>query len=115
MVRFQHLHPICIGRQANVGNKRTTSKLMILVEFSNLTFDPEADITWVSNVKFIPLGRSDEPDVLTVAAIDNVVGHDSPTLTPWLAKKAGRTARAVVPANYYSSASAVVIEVCVTV
>jgi hypothetical protein len=28
---------------------------MILVEFSNLTFDPEVDIKWVSNVKFIPL------------------------------------------------------------
>ena len=57
MVRFQHLHPVCIGRQANVGNKRTTSKFMILVEFSNLTFDSETDITRVSNVKFIPLGE----------------------------------------------------------
>jgi hypothetical protein len=56
VVRFQHLHPICIGREANVGNRRTTSKLMILVEFLNLTFDFEADITRVSNVEFIPLG-----------------------------------------------------------
>jgi hypothetical protein len=55
VVRFQHLHPICISHQANVGNKRTTSKFMILVEFLNLTFDPEADIKRVSNVKFIPL------------------------------------------------------------
>jgi hypothetical protein len=29
---------------------------MILVEFLNLTFELEADIKWVSNVKFIPLG-----------------------------------------------------------
>jgi hypothetical protein len=29
---------------------------MILVEFSNLTFEPADDIEWVSNVKFIPLG-----------------------------------------------------------
>jgi hypothetical protein len=28
---------------------------MILVEFLNLTFDPEIDIKRVSNVKFIPL------------------------------------------------------------
>jgi hypothetical protein len=55
VVRFQHLHPLCIGREANVGNKRTTSKSLILVEFLNLTFDLEADIKWVSNVKFIPL------------------------------------------------------------
>jgi hypothetical protein len=57
VVRFQHLHPIRIGLEANVGNKRTTSKLMILVEFLNLTFDPEIDIKLVSNVKFIPLAH----------------------------------------------------------
>jgi len=34
---------------------RTTSKFMILVEFLNLTFGPEADIKRVSNVRFIPL------------------------------------------------------------
>jgi hypothetical protein len=45
VARFQHLHPICIGREANVGDKRTTSKLMILVEFLNLAFASEADIT----------------------------------------------------------------------
>ncbi len=55
MARFQYLHPICIGREANIGNKGTTSKPMILVEFLNLRFDLEADIKRVSNVKFIPL------------------------------------------------------------
>jgi hypothetical protein len=57
VVRFQHLHPLCIGREANAGNTRTTGKFMTLVEFSNFTFDPADDIEWVSNVKFIPLGR----------------------------------------------------------
>ena len=55
VARFQHLHPICISHEANVGNKGTTIKFMILVEFFILTFDSEADITRVSNVKIIPL------------------------------------------------------------
>jgi hypothetical protein len=57
VVRFQHSHPIRISREANAGNKRTTGKLVILVEFLNSTFDPDADITRVSNVGFIPLDR----------------------------------------------------------
>jgi hypothetical protein len=55
VVRFQHLHPICIAARTNVGNKETTSKLMFLVELLNLTFDFETNIEWVSNVKFVPL------------------------------------------------------------
>jgi hypothetical protein len=55
VVRFQHLHPIRIGLKANVGNKRTTGKFVILVEFPNSTFDPDDDIERVSNVEFIPL------------------------------------------------------------
>ncbi len=47
--------PFVSASWANVGNKRTTRKFMILVEFSNLTFDLEADIERVSNVKYIPL------------------------------------------------------------
>jgi hypothetical protein len=39
----------CIGREANAGNTRATSKFMILVEFSNLTFGPTDEIEWVSN------------------------------------------------------------------
>jgi hypothetical protein len=69
MVRFQHLHPICIGHQANVGNKRTTSKFMILVEFLNLTFDLEAGIKRVSNVKFIPLATDKAPTNAKASAI----------------------------------------------
>jgi hypothetical protein len=35
--------------------QKATSKLVILVEFSNLTFDFGGDMKRVSNVKFIPL------------------------------------------------------------
>jgi len=40
-----------------LGNRKPTSKFMILLEFSNLTFDSRIDIEWVSNAKFIPLVR----------------------------------------------------------
>jgi hypothetical protein len=53
VVRFQHSHPIRTGREANAGNWRTASKLVILLEFLNSTFDPDADIVRVSNVEFI--------------------------------------------------------------
>ncbi|PXW50767.1 hypothetical protein C7450_12339, partial [Chelatococcus asaccharovorans] len=55
VVLLRHLHPPDTGLGANVGVKRTTSKLMVLVELLNLTFDPEPDVRRVSNVKFAPL------------------------------------------------------------
>ncbi|CAH1681217.1 conserved hypothetical protein [Chelatococcus asaccharovorans] len=56
MVRLRHLHPPDTGLGANVGVMRTTSKLLILVEFLNLTFDLEPLVRRDSNVKFAPLG-----------------------------------------------------------
>ncbi len=41
VVRFRHLHPISDSIQANVGIKRTTSNIMIIVDFVILTFDLE--------------------------------------------------------------------------
>ncbi|CAH1662229.1 conserved hypothetical protein [Chelatococcus asaccharovorans] len=55
VVLLRHLHPPDTGLGANVGVKRTTSKLMVLVELLNLTFDPEPDVRRDSNVKFAPL------------------------------------------------------------
>jgi hypothetical protein len=55
VARFQHLHAICIQREANVGNRRTIGRLVILVGFINLIFDPEADTKRASNVKSVPL------------------------------------------------------------
>ncbi|CAH1655354.1 conserved hypothetical protein [Chelatococcus asaccharovorans] len=56
MVLLRHLHPPYTGLGANVGVKRTTSKLLVLVELLNLTFDLELDVRRDSNVKFAPLG-----------------------------------------------------------
>ncbi|CAH1669794.1 hypothetical protein CHELA40_14617 [Chelatococcus asaccharovorans] len=58
MVRRRHLHPPNTGLGANVGVKRTTSKLLVLVELLNLTFDLELDVGRDSNVKSAPLGKS---------------------------------------------------------
>ncbi|CAH1653811.1 hypothetical protein CHELA40_50800 [Chelatococcus asaccharovorans] len=55
MVLLRHLHPSDTGLGANVGVKRTTSKLMVLVELLNLTFDLELDVRRDSHVKFAPL------------------------------------------------------------
>jgi hypothetical protein len=55
VVPFQYLHPICIGLKASFGNKRTTGEFVILVEFSNSTFNLEINVKLESNVKFIPL------------------------------------------------------------
>ncbi|CAH1658724.1 hypothetical protein CHELA40_11610 [Chelatococcus asaccharovorans] len=49
------MHPPDTGLGANVGVKRTTSKLLVLVELLNLTFDLEPDVRRDSNVKFAPL------------------------------------------------------------
>ncbi|CAH1672958.1 hypothetical protein CHELA40_14165 [Chelatococcus asaccharovorans] len=57
VVLLRHLHPPDTGLGANVGVKRTTSKLMVLVELLNLTFDPEPDVRRDSNVKFAPLAQ----------------------------------------------------------
>ncbi|CAH1676496.1 cytochrome b561 [Chelatococcus asaccharovorans] len=57
MVRLRHLHPPDTTLGANVGVKRTTSKLMVLVELLNLTFDLEPHVWRDSNVKFAPLGH----------------------------------------------------------
>ena len=56
VVRLRHLHPPDTGLGANVGVKRTTSKLLVLVELLNLTFDLEPDVRRDSNVKFAPRG-----------------------------------------------------------
>ncbi|CAH1665579.1 hypothetical protein CHELA40_12709 [Chelatococcus asaccharovorans] len=55
VVRLRHLHPPDTGPGVNVGVKRTTSKLLVLVELLNLTFDLELDVGRDSNVKFAPL------------------------------------------------------------
>ncbi len=55
VVLCQHLHPPAAPLFTNVGIKRTTSKILNLVEFSNLTFENERSCKWVPNVKFIPL------------------------------------------------------------
>ncbi|CAH1654028.1 hypothetical protein CHELA40_50831 [Chelatococcus asaccharovorans] len=55
VVLLRHLHPPDTGLGANVGVKRTTSKLLVLVELLNLTFDLEPDVRRDSNVKFAPL------------------------------------------------------------
>ncbi|CAH1652817.1 hypothetical protein CHELA40_10706 [Chelatococcus asaccharovorans] len=59
VVLLRHLHPPDTGLGANVGVKRTTSKLLVLVELLNLTFDLELDVRRNSNVKFAPLGCAD--------------------------------------------------------
>ncbi|CAH1673241.1 hypothetical protein CHELA40_13825 [Chelatococcus asaccharovorans] len=56
-VLLRHLHPSDTGLGANVGVERTTSKLMVLVELLNLTFDLEPHVTRDSHVKFAPLVR----------------------------------------------------------
>jgi hypothetical protein len=38
VARFQHSHPFAAGSFANVRIKRTTSKIMVLVELLDLTF-----------------------------------------------------------------------------
>jgi hypothetical protein len=53
-VRFQHLRPFVSAARANAGNKGETVKLLILVEFPNPTFDFEAGVRRVSDVKSIP-------------------------------------------------------------
>ncbi|CAH1668042.1 hypothetical protein CHELA40_14869 [Chelatococcus asaccharovorans] len=45
VVRLRHLHPPDTGLGANVGVKRTTGRLLILVELLNLTFDLEPDVS----------------------------------------------------------------------
>ena len=55
VVRFRHLHPLAAPIRANVGIKRTTSKLLNLVELLNLTFEQEPRRNRDSNVKFAPL------------------------------------------------------------
>ncbi|CAH1670311.1 hypothetical protein CHELA40_14540 [Chelatococcus asaccharovorans] len=55
VVRLRHLHPPDSTLGANVGVKKTTSKLLVLVELLNLTFDLELDVRRDSNVKFAPL------------------------------------------------------------
>ncbi|CAH1665067.1 hypothetical protein CHELA40_12626 [Chelatococcus asaccharovorans] len=55
VVRLRHLHPSHTGLGANVGVKSTTSKLMVLVELLNLTFDREPHVRRDSHVKFAPL------------------------------------------------------------
>ena len=55
VVRIRHLHPPDTGLGANVGVERTTSKLLVLVELLNLTFDLEPHVRRDSNVKFAPL------------------------------------------------------------
>ncbi|CAH1654772.1 hypothetical protein CHELA40_10988 [Chelatococcus asaccharovorans] len=54
MVRRRHVHPPDTGLGANVGLTRTTSKLLVLVELLNLTFDPEPHVRRDSHVKFAP-------------------------------------------------------------
>ena len=56
VVLLRHLHRSDTGLGANVGATRTTSKLMVLVELLNLTFDREPHGRRDSNVKFAPLG-----------------------------------------------------------
>ncbi|PXW54655.1 hypothetical protein C7450_111187 [Chelatococcus asaccharovorans] len=60
VVRLRHLHPPDTGLGANVGVKRTTSKLLVPVELLNLTFDLEPDVRRDSHVKFAPR-RSSRP------------------------------------------------------
>ncbi|PXW51899.1 hypothetical protein C7450_11854 [Chelatococcus asaccharovorans] len=55
VVLLRHLHPPDTSLGANVGVRRTTSKLMVLVELLNLTFDLEPHVRRGSNVKFAPL------------------------------------------------------------
>ncbi|CAH1648831.1 conserved hypothetical protein [Chelatococcus asaccharovorans] len=55
MVLLRHLHPPDTGLGANVGVKRTTSKLTVLVDLLNLTFDLVPHVRRDSNVKFAPL------------------------------------------------------------
>ena len=57
VVRFQHLHSIDTSRRANVGIKRTASRLLILVDFLNLTFGCAPDVKRDANVKFNPLDQ----------------------------------------------------------
>ncbi|CAH1651524.1 hypothetical protein CHELA40_10521 [Chelatococcus asaccharovorans] len=54
MVLLRHLHLPDTGLGANVGVKRTTSKLLVLVELLNLTFDRELHVRRDSHVKFAP-------------------------------------------------------------
>ncbi|CAH1670055.1 hypothetical protein CHELA40_14578 [Chelatococcus asaccharovorans] len=58
VVRRRHLHPPDTGLGANVGVTRTTSKLLVLVELLNLTFDLAPHVRRDSNVRFAPLAFS---------------------------------------------------------
>ncbi|CAH1656123.1 hypothetical protein CHELA40_11213 [Chelatococcus asaccharovorans] len=69
VVRLRHLHPPDTGLGANVGVKRTTSKLLVLVELLNLTFDLELDVRRDSNVKFAPLAFRDRGEKLNLPSM----------------------------------------------
>jgi len=55
VVRSQHLFLCAEISNANVGIKEPLAKYLILVKFSNLTFENEPNYNRDSNVKFIPL------------------------------------------------------------
>ena len=55
VVRLRHLHPPDTGLGENAGATRTTSKLLVLAELLNLTFDLEPHVGPESNAKFAPL------------------------------------------------------------
>ena len=102
VVRFQHLHPPDTTLGANVGNRRTSSKLMVLVELLNLTFYLELDVRRDSNVKFAPLeGRNDRRQFpqkiltrpnsgahgLALLILDQTSEHESPVTLAYPAHK----------------------------
>ncbi len=68
---------------------------MILVEFSNLTFDLGADIERVSNVEFIPLGT------IGVAWLDEA--KDVATVAPYPPQLRSRQASQLSRASFFSS------------
>ena len=77
MVCFQHLHPMHIGPESKCWKRENHWDVYIVVEFSNLTFGLETDITRIPNVKFIPLDGSnsvcDMPDPVDTGLDDVAV------------------------------------------
>ncbi|MBS1167278.1 MAG: hypothetical protein H6R00_3303, partial [Proteobacteria bacterium] len=83
VVRLRHLHPPDTTLGANVGVKRTTSKLLVLAELLNLTFELAPYVSRDSNVKFAPLdaglgpaGQRLVPNPFAVENVDAGANHD---------------------------------------
>ncbi|CAH1657080.1 hypothetical protein CHELA40_11371 [Chelatococcus asaccharovorans] len=95
VVLLRHLHPPDGTLGANVGVKKTTSKLLVLVELLNLAFDLEHDVRRDSNVKFAPLGLATV--LLGFRQCTCTPAHQTDSTTGVLSRKPTRTRSARFP------------------